>query len=760
MTESAIYRFGDFELDQGRFKLLRRGAVLPLEPKALDLLHALIERAPRVVEKTELFAVVWKDVAVSDNALTRLVAQLRKALDDHPRAPRFIETVATRGYRFCGDVVRLPSGAASPEADRDIPVGAAPSPGRDVPVPSPGKRTRASWMAPAAALAVLSVAAAAWVGSRSPDARRGAAAAAGYESRPSSRAALKSLRPRQISTGSGYDGFLAYSADGRSVAFASDRSGALEIYVQGVAPGSEPAALTTNGRQNVQPAWSPDGQYIAFHEMAGGGIWIVPSRGGVPRQVSTFGAHPAWSPDGRRLAFQSLPLADLSPLRSPGVPSAIWTVDAEGGTAPGQLTRTGSPAGPHLAPAWRDGNSIVFAVPSVSSSGKEGALWTVDTATAQTRLLASHELLSTSFALVPGGAGVYFAASGSSTIWWLPLGDDAEDEARPTGLPSAGSMITHLTITPDGRQLAWTVVDSSGQIWAVENGPRVRKAAAAARATPLTEGTGMHHGFPSPAGDGRLALVASRHGAPPGIYLLGPGRSLRQLTTDPASHTRPHWTPGAREVAFLSNHGNGAGVWAIEPVSGRERRLFPFTDVQLPGAAPSALATVANIAVTAAFDSLAMSVMLDGVPNIWTVPLRDLRPAGPARQVSFERHGGTYPVWSPDGRWVAYQCGDGAHTQACVVGADGTAREQLTHDSGQSWSGGWGADPDTLLLAARRNGLWNVAEISRSTRVERMLTAFSSPRLQVRAPRWDAAGRRVVFERGETAARIWSIAIR
>jgi Tol biopolymer transport system component len=528
-----------------------------------------------------------------------------------------------------------------------------------------------------------------------------------------------------------------------------------------LAPGAEPAALTDNGRQNVQPAWSPDGQYLAYHEMAGGGIWVVPSRGGVPRQVSTFGAHPAWSPDGRRLAFQSLPVADLSPLRAPGVPSTIWTVEAGGGSAPVPLTVAGEPAGPHLAPAWQgDRNIVVFSVPAVPASGRAGALWMIDAGGGKTRMLASHELLSTTYALVPGGRGAYFAAAGSGVIWWLPLVEDAEDGPRPTGLPSAGSTIAHLTVTPDGRQLAWTVVDSSGHIWAVDYDPPRRRAADVRRAGPLTEGTGIHYGFPFPSDDGRLALVVSRHGAPPGLSLLAPGRGLRQLTTDAASHTRPHWTPGASEVAFLANHGTGVGIWAIEPSSGRERLLFLLADVDLPGADAPAISTIASIALSPRFDGLAMSVVREGVPNIWTVPLRDLRPAGRAVQVSFERDGGTHPSWSPDGRSVLYQCGDGSTTQACVVGADGTGRAQVTDDRGQSWSGSWGPDPDTILLAARRNGLWNVTEISRTTRAERLLTAFDSPRLHVRYPRWDAAGRRVVFERGETAARIWSIDIK
>ena len=63
--------------------------------------------------------------------------------------------------------------------------------------------------------------------------------------------------------------------------------------------------VTSDGGQNVESAWSPDGESIAYHSRAKGGIWIVPASGGSPRQVATLGSEPAWSPDGSRLAFST-----------------------------------------------------------------------------------------------------------------------------------------------------------------------------------------------------------------------------------------------------------------------------------------------------------------------------------------------------------------------------------------------------------------------------------------------------------------------
>ena len=93
------YRFGDVEFDRAGFRLTRAGQPVHAEPKVLEVLAHLIEHRGRLVEKRELLAAVWRDTAVSEGALTRAVAQLRKAIGDDAREGRYLETVPTRGYR-------------------------------------------------------------------------------------------------------------------------------------------------------------------------------------------------------------------------------------------------------------------------------------------------------------------------------------------------------------------------------------------------------------------------------------------------------------------------------------------------------------------------------------------------------------------------------------------------------------------------------------------------------------------------------------
>ncbi len=110
------YRFGPFTLDPSAYRLVRDGEIIPLSPKIIDLLLYLVARPSSLVSKDELFKALWPDVAVTDNALTQAVSELRQALGDDPSEPSYIQTVARRGYRFIAPVNPAEtSGANAPQ---------------------------------------------------------------------------------------------------------------------------------------------------------------------------------------------------------------------------------------------------------------------------------------------------------------------------------------------------------------------------------------------------------------------------------------------------------------------------------------------------------------------------------------------------------------------------------------------------------------------------------------------------------------------
>jgi DNA-binding winged helix-turn-helix (wHTH) protein len=96
------YAFSDFVLDVDTRQLLRAGHVVPLSPKAFDLLELLLRERPRAVSRTRLRAALWPDTHVGATSLHVLVSQARAVLDDEAEEPRWIRTVQRFGYAFCG----------------------------------------------------------------------------------------------------------------------------------------------------------------------------------------------------------------------------------------------------------------------------------------------------------------------------------------------------------------------------------------------------------------------------------------------------------------------------------------------------------------------------------------------------------------------------------------------------------------------------------------------------------------------------------
>jgi DNA-binding winged helix-turn-helix (wHTH) protein len=107
----APYRIGPFVADPSSYRLLKGETAVPLSPKALDLLLLFAGRPATLFTKDDILKALWPDVAVTDNALTQVVSELRQALGDNPASPQFIETVPRRGYRFIGPVERAAAGA-------------------------------------------------------------------------------------------------------------------------------------------------------------------------------------------------------------------------------------------------------------------------------------------------------------------------------------------------------------------------------------------------------------------------------------------------------------------------------------------------------------------------------------------------------------------------------------------------------------------------------------------------------------------------
>ncbi|HEX6179294.1 MAG TPA: winged helix-turn-helix domain-containing protein, partial [Thermoanaerobaculia bacterium] len=349
-----IFRFDDIVVEPATFRLLRNGEPARIEPKALEVLIRLIERRDRVVTKQELLSDVWRGTVVTENALTRTIAQIRKVLGDDLQSPRYIQTIPTKGYRFIGEV-RSETGQATAS-----PAPVTPQPPLTLTAP---RSSGMAWSFGVFAVIIVATALVGFVLLASAMKRTGLRifGPAGKMTIDRDGAAARSpIAGRPLRPSDEVQSFPTFSPDGMSLAYAVDVGGSSHIFISRIGGAGEPHQLTT-GDGETQPAWSPDGASIAYVAERRGGIFVVPVEGGEPRRVTTFGSRPQWSPDGRDIAFQSSETMEFGwTANDAHPPSTINIVNVSTRTVTA-VTHPGQPAGGHGAPSWRrDGNRLAF----------------------------------------------------------------------------------------------------------------------------------------------------------------------------------------------------------------------------------------------------------------------------------------------------------------------------------------------------------------------------------------------------------------
>jgi len=713
--------FGRCAVDLGVAQLSRDGEKLALEPRAFDLLLLLAANPRRVVEKEEIFARLWPGVAVTDNALTRVVAQLRRELGDDAEHPAVIETVRTRGYRFLPEIEAV---AASPAGEENLPPAAA------GPAPRDGRRrAMGEALVGIAALAIVALAIFVW-------------RPRGASSRPET---LTPGAPQQLTSSDALDAEPALAPDGRAVVYVSDRSGSPELWLKQL-PSGEERALTADGRCNVEPSFSADGRWIAYTAVRDRGIWRIPSNGGERRRVTDFGSHPSFSPDGRKIVFQSQEALALNWFGwVASHESTLWVADLADG-ALRQITRMGSTPGGHGAPVWSpDGRWIVF----VSNDLRNSGLWRIPAAGGAPVRLAGSAGWLWSPAFTQDGRSVFalrLGASGIASLIRIPTTPD-KSESFETVLPNLPAGVASPSFTRDGRRIAYTVSAIKGEI---ELLPVTREGARGGAPRDLVPPESTRLAWPTfTLPDGKWVLFSR----------LPFGSSGVIVAVDPATGVR-HDYPGVGGGAVALESGEallfrhdeelrpGYVPVLLDPGSGKLRPFagFPQFRSHLPELAG------ANFRYSANGSTVVYFMREDGryVLHLWREGSK--WPPPPLVALDFA----DWPSISDDGREVAFErLGEAHSTELWAVDADGSRLRRLAGGPGQAWTGGWSHDDRRFAFAALRDGAWNVWTVGADGQEAHQVTKNRSFATVYRYPKFSPRGDLLVAEKSSTTGDIW-----
>jgi Tol biopolymer transport system component/DNA-binding winged helix-turn-helix (wHTH) protein len=600
------FRIGDRTVVPTLNQILHGGSAVHVEPKVMRVLLCLAARRGEVAGREELIREVWPDTFVTDDVLKRCVSDLRKALGDEHRNPRFIETIPKVGYRLltavepaeppeevrhASDGVTLGADAA---ADRSVVVEGGQT-ATSTAVVAGGTRRRWTAMTIGGVVLISATGAAAyWVlrprevpapyivqlraerlvdsSSFSPDGNQVAYSAPGDDGGYPGIWVniIGEAETRRLTTDKAFfDTWPAWAPDGTQIAFVRFPSdgGHGSVYLVSPNGGVERQLLDFPVR-GTSLSWSPDGRWVAAAKGApptspvGTGMYLIPTAGGEPRQVtfptaSWFDKAPAFSPDGSALAFASCE-------RELGQFCNVWTLPLDAEARPqGTPRRLTQPGAPMSTLAWTpDGRFIIYSVGWATAT----RLWRVraDGSGAAERVeLAGPGVFNPS--TVPCCDRLaYVRDVGAGSVYRFESGVGAAPLIR------SAFFNTNAQYSPDGSRIAFSSdrADERGEVWlANADGTAI---------TRLTRGPGLQQGSPRwSRPDGRTIAFDSQ--AADGrwdIWTIGvDGSELRQITRNKADENMPSWSHDGKFLYYGSNRTGRYEIWRVPASGGTEEQV-------------------------------------------------------------------------------------------------------------------------------------------------------------------------------------------
>ena len=557
------------------------------------------------------------------------------------------------------------------------------------------------------------------------------AMAAAWRGAPAS--PVSGLETSQVTTVPGLAIGASFNPDGKQIAFSSNRNGWFELYIRPSDGSGSDRQITTDGHQATEPAWSPDGKWIAYHSVELHGVWVVTANGGPARQVTKFGATPAWSPDGKQLAFRSYEASSLAVSDWPGDgESTIWTVAVDGSNLQ-QVTQPRNPPGQHADPSWSpDGRRVIFATLAIITMGFRGALFTADVKSGEIRPISVGDIWGAANPVfAPDGKGVFFAGrpqfAAPNGLYY------AEFSGHPHAVEicrTKQAAPTRIAVSPDGKMVAFTRMANASQIWLTDS--------AGGNSRPLYQDLVVRARLPNYSPDGtRMSFQVQSDDSTLGIWVMNAdGSDPVRVAPDLGNSNGASWNADGTALACnVFGNGKAQVVWVNLGNGSRKVLLEGTFDMLRTHMTPDGLDFIYDF----------------GSPrNIWKRPVA----GGLPKQLTFGRQRTWFPDVSWDGKWIVYQVTDGDDTQIAVMDMDGAQQKILTSGPGKRFAHSFASDNRRIAYAGYEKGVWNLYWVDRITGETRKITQYTGYGSFVRSPAWRPNTEQLAYEYAEVKGNI------
>lgn len=375
----------------------------------------------------------------------------------------------------------------------------------------------------------------------------------------------------------------AWSPDGAFLAFSSDKAGNRDLMVVDLAT-RKVRPLTSHSSDDDAPAWSPDGKWIAFQSNRDSNLdlalnngvwdlWKIPAEGGTATRITRFrGENPAWSPDGKWIAYDrySSGYADGE--------HNIFVISSDGAGVPREVA-SGTEDTRH--PVFR-GNQLYFSheANGIKQASFHRNIWRTTTTGGPLIQVTGHRDDEATWPTT--------SASGTTLVYEHGFSLTAIDLRH--ALPTPRRLIVTTTVryedpaesrtyTSGFRTPAWSssgsriAFASRGQIWAADADGR--------DARPLTRGAGDRRDPSWTADEKRVVFVNASPGMAGHVWSVDlDGGALHQLTSDEMPYRQPQLSADGQRLLFALPAGESGGVWILDLKTGVKLSVAGAPDVE------------------------------------------------------------------------------------------------------------------------------------------------------------------------------------